>query len=213
MVRGYTEEQIQWLRENVEGNEWKQITLDFNNRFCADKSERALKSYCNRTLKVYTGNVTTFNKGHTPWNKDIDKEEWMKHFSDDALENMSKTQLKKGHKRTPECDAGTETYAHKNCVLVKTGVGKYGKKKGWQKKDVLVWEEHTGVRPDFNSVMVHLDGNPANCDFENLYLTNRKVFSAALNGYGDPRKDATIFKTALMCEELKHMIINDKARI
>lgn len=204
----YSQEQILWLIENVEGNEWKKITVAFNERFRTDKKERALKSYCNRTLKIYTNRQTKFKTGHTPWNKGIDKSEWETHFTDQSMSRIRSTQIHKGERIGTVSSIGDVSKANKSCVIIKTNNGHYGNKQGWERLDFVVWEKQTGVKPKRGSVMVHLDGNIDNCDFSNLYLTNKQTFSAVLNGYIDARIDAEVLKTAIMCEELKQMLNN-----
>jgi hypothetical protein len=44
----------------------------------------------------------------------------------------------------------------------------------WKRKSDIVWEQHNGAIPQGNFI-VFLDGNPKNCNIENLYMVNRKV--------------------------------------
>lgn len=201
-MKGYTGEQDAWLKGNVEGKDWQTITNKFNQEFGTNKSLRALKSHCNKRLRVCCNRDTTFKKGHVPWNQNITKEEWLSHFSKESIENMAKTQLKKGHTRTKECEIGTIMQVSSGKFCIKTGKGQYGSKKGWQNLSHYAYEKQTGIKPPKGAVIAHLDGDQLNCDIGNLFLTDRRVFSAVLNGYLNARKDVETYKTALMCEQL-----------
>ena len=49
----YTEEQNQWLRENIDKYSRKELVEEFNKKFDCDKKEDALKKHCNNELKIY----------------------------------------------------------------------------------------------------------------------------------------------------------------
>ncbi len=61
----YTEEQNQWLKENIDKYSRKEIVEEFNKIFNCDKKEDALKKHCNNELKIY------FKTNVNRWKKNI----------------------------------------------------------------------------------------------------------------------------------------------
>lgn len=50
----YTEEQIKWLRDNVNGKRWTEITALFNERFSKNKTKNQLMIYCS-SIGIHSG--------------------------------------------------------------------------------------------------------------------------------------------------------------
>ena len=77
----------------------------------------------------------------------------------------------------------------------------------WIRKAVWVWEQEHGPVPDGHAI-VQLDGDPANCDPDNLECVPRGVLSR-LNHFAAPRSaegDADGYRERVRLAQLKHAI-------
>jgi len=103
---------------------------------------------------------TRFKKGHKSWNKD----KRGMHFS-------PATEFKKGHiPVNVKYDGCIRTrYNYKRGTFAKWIRISQNK---WVAYNRYVWEKHHGEIPT-GLLVVHKDGNPLNCDIDNLYLITR----------------------------------------
>lgn len=124
----------------------------------------------------------------------------------------------KGHIKTK---IGDEFFNKKtNSLWIKTNdINVYGKNerasrnsKNWTKKDIYVWEKYYNEKLTKCDFLIHLDGNPFNCDIDNLYKSNLKVHNILLNDgvYEKHNKEFTLANIELI--ELR-VVLRNKYRI
>ena len=129
------------------------------------KTEDCLGSHAFRTC-VGNGKGSRFAKGQVPWNKGRKVSDIL---SEEALERMRKTTFKKGH--FPKTGYVQETgiitqrtdKRGKPYLTYKLAHGK------WVFYNRYVWEQYNGPIPP-RHVVIYKDGNPLNCDINNLQL-------------------------------------------
>ena len=136
----YTEEQDEWLRQNVSKYLYDDLTREFNKEFQAHVDYKSVRNRC-QAKGFKFGNPYT--KGYH------------------------------NHCYTP---VGSEYISSRGAVYVKVSDVKT---KGnpfinWKRKSHLVWEQHHGEIPE-GHVIVHLDGDPTNCDISNLECTTNSI--------------------------------------
>lgn len=153
--RKYTDEEREFIKNNVKGMSRKELTELFNKEFNADLSASAINSYLSNH-KLTSGLNTRFSKGINPWNKGTK-----------GVMKPNKTSFKPGHdNKFKEKPVGTERI-DKGFVMIKVdGYSRY------QIKAKMIWEEHNGKVPD-GKIIKYLDGNPLNVSIENLALISR----------------------------------------
>lgn len=191
---GYPQEQIDWLMENVPGNTWEDITEGFNLRFGTTKCLSTLRAYANRSLGIQTNRDTRLQKGLTPWNKGMGKEEWISHFSEESRERYE-TRKTCGQPPKP---IGHEMHGYYGNVMIKT-------ENGFIRKDRYVYENSFGKIPD-DSVLIHLDGDKDNCNIDNLLLVSRRISARAYKCFGKIDGNADRMKLILELVKLEDLI-------
>lgn len=127
--------------------------------------------------------ASQFPKGHVPANKGRKMEEYC---SPEAIEQSKATRFRKGHLPHNAHPIGYECQRGDRYVYVKVRDDGPGNKM-MVLKHRLVWERHNGPIPKGCNVQFK-DGNPANCDIENLYLISRRDQAQANKRNGRPRK-------------------------
>lgn len=166
MKRKYTDEHIQFLKDNIKGCEYKvlanMINLNFGTQFSADNISRL--AYRNglkngRNTHFTEGNIATqFKKGHTPHNKG-------KHFS---CPESERTQFKKGNKPWNYKPVGSERVSAEGYLEVKIE-----DPRKWKMKHLIIWEQQHGPIPK-GYVVIFADRNKQNLSIENLIMVSRK---------------------------------------
>ncbi len=200
MNKKYTDEHIEFLRNNIVGTSFKDLTNMFNMQFDMNLSKSAIVSLTNRhalhnkiDAKFNTGwEPTQFKKGHNTWNK-----------GKKGLTKANKTSFKKGDKPHNWVPLGTERekggYIH-----VKIQEGKF--QHNWRSKHVLIWEAHNGPIPR-GHVVIFGDGNKQNFDINNLILVSRNQLKC-LNQQKLIQKDADLTRAAITIVDLQNKIID-----
>ena len=182
----YTEEHIEFIRQNVEGRFYSELRDMFNKRFKMSLSVPTIRELVYRHgLKNNMQSETRFKKGHTPWHKGM---KGLK-FSD------GRTCFKKGRKPYNIAPVGTE-------VLEVDG---YTKKKiaepdVWVHKHRIIWEEANGKIPD-GYVIIFLDGNKQNMKLDNLMLVSRRQ-TAVMAKKGLYSKDPDVTRTGAIVADV-----------
>lgn len=136
----YTEEQGQFIRENVKDIKYVDLKDMFNEKFGTNKTKSHIKGYCFRhgLSNGLTNESTRFEKGHTNY-------------------------------YNPGNPIGTEVVSNNGQLLIKVrDDGRYYRK-NWKAKKVIVWEQHYGEKPK-EMMVLSLDGNEMNFDISNLML-------------------------------------------
>lgn len=148
----YTQEEDEWLKQNIDTGTYAEITARFNEKYGTN-----IKSVSDHTLKVLHIHKT-INRG------DCKKGE-----------RRCKNTLPIG----AESFDGFNVYVKvsdsvNNCKNRRMPSKRYDA--NWKRKDYIVWESHGNQLPkDSNEMLVHLNGDKKDCSIENLYMTTRTV--------------------------------------
>jgi hypothetical protein len=111
------------------------------------------------------GRKFLFKKGQTAHNRGKKQVEYM---TPEGMQQSRKTCFEKGHIPKNHRPVGSERILKKwGYIEVKTA-----EPKTWTLKHRLVWEQHNGRIPKGANIQFR-DGNPQNCDINNLYLITR----------------------------------------
>jgi len=164
--RKYGREHVDWLRENIQGTRFKDLTRMFNERFGFNIGVAAMISLCDRfglhngiESRFNTGwKPTQFKKGHVPANKG------KKGIS---YPGCTATQFKKGNMPQTWKPVGTETVRGDGYTWVKIA-----EPNKWREKHRLIWEAANGPVPAGRAV-IFADGDKMNVTLENLMLITR----------------------------------------
>lgn len=173
--RKYNQDHVNWLKENIPGTPFKDLTQGFNECFGFSIGVSAMISLCDRfglhngiESKFNTGwEPTQFKKGHIPANKG------KKGVSYPGTEA---TQFKKGHVPANHRPVGSERTNVYGYVELKTA-----EPKTWRAKHVTIWEAANGPVPTGHA-LIFADGNKLNFTLDNLLLVSRKQL-AVLNKF------------------------------
>lgn len=200
----YTEEQERFLADNARMMSRKALTEFFNLRFNTCKSEQAIKVWCNR--RGYNSASTgRFEKGCETWQKGLKGEEFKKHFTEESL-NRS---LSKMHDACKTKKIGDEIIIDGEPWIV-TSL-EYGIKYSLRRKPKrrVVWERLYGEIPKDHCIIC-LDGDPMNCEPDNLYCLPIK-YRAILSRNKWYFKDAQLTLAAIKWCEL-HFAIKEQTK-
>lgn len=157
----YSQEQIQFLRENVEGISLSELTKKFNKCFGTQITENAI---ANQKVKygLKSGIVGgRFEKGCVPKNKG-------KKMSREQYSKCESTMFKPGNKPKNTDPIGTEKELKDGYIWVKIDDQlRVPKNVNWKQKHKLIYEKHFGPVPK-GSVVIFKDGDIKNFDIDNL---------------------------------------------
>lgn len=203
MNRIYSTEHIEWLKDNIPGCHFKELTDMFNKQFGMKLKVTTMISVTDRNglhngidCRLNKGHVPTqFKKGHIPANKGKKGEGGWK-----------PTQFKKGNRPANYRPAGSERVNVEDYVEIKVA-----DPKTWTYKHVFVWEQYNGPVPR-GHVVIFGDGNRRNFDINNLILVSRGQL-ATLNHKGLIQKDADLTRTAIVIADMFHKISEIKAKV
>jgi hypothetical protein len=172
----YTEEQVQFLRDNYQGRSVAELTALFNERFAAGKTEKQIKAFVSNR-GITSGRTGQFEKGQTPWNHGVK-----------GYMGPNPTSFKKGQAPPNRKPLGTERICSKDgFILIKIAeTNPYtGFPTRYKHKHVHVWEQIHGPVPK-GHVVSFIDGDKLNCEPENLMLLTRKeLLCLNLHNYKD----------------------------
>lgn len=196
----YTKEQKQFLRENVVGRSYRELMDTFNEHFDTNISYTQIKDVLHR-MRLSNGRDGGFKKGNTPHNKGRPRTEWM---TKEGIEQMKKTEFKRGCTPLNLLPIGSETICHGNdYVYIKNEEGR------WQLKSRWVYEKHYGMIPEGYKV-TFVDGDKHNFDINNLMLITTSE-QAIMNNLGLYSKDAELNKSGILIAKVLNKI-NKKER-
>ena len=140
-----------------------------------------------------------FQKGQ-PSSKGMQKGQKAYWMTPEKLENIQKTQFKKGSKPKNTTFVGDERLRSDGTVYVKIA------DRVWREKHRIVWEEHYGCKLTKSEHIVHLDGNKQNNDISNLAkITEReeRIISAHRRFTDDPNINKAIILNTRLKVKLK----------
>lgn len=165
----YTAEQQDFLREHCREMSRQELADSFNAKFGSTKSAGAIKSYCN-LRGWYCGSDGRFQNGYRSWQTGLSKEEFRSHYSEDSYRKMVCT-MREANKKLR---VGDETMRHGIPMIVTSDDYTLRFEKRLTFKRRYVWEQANGPIPNGHRI-IHLDGNPLNCELENLYCIPDKM--------------------------------------
>lgn len=161
----WTEEEKQFLRDNIKGRLKKELLEMFYENFGIKLSPSQLSSMIKK-LGITSGVNTQFKKGLIPHNKGMKMEI-------DIYSKCQPTMFKPGNKPKNTDSVGTEKLLSDGYVWVKIDdKPKVPKKENWRQKHKLLWEQEYGPVPD-GSVVIFKDGDPTHIELDNLECVTR----------------------------------------
>lgn len=198
----YSEEEIQWLKDNVCTMGYDDLAIKFNEKFNLDIKGTTLKSYVsvhkiphkkwvmpryvytNEEIEWLRNNINFFKNYECltkEFNKIFNKNKNQHNIKDLCSDNDIHKEInygKYGYRHRNQYPLGTEIETN-NYIYVKTqmGVGKRFrgyKEPYWTIKQKLIYEQHYGKIKD-DEMVIFLDGNTKNFDINNLYPVNRRI--------------------------------------
>lgn len=163
----YTEEMLEWIRNNSWGKYWDEVRIAFNEKFGVNVEKTPSFRSTVKRYNIYNGIDGKFKKGQVPHNKG-------KKMSKETLEKLRPTLFQKGklngrakQRLRPlfsERIDSKDGYIH---IKIKD----HGSKQ-WVLKHRWIWEQHYGEIPKgYNCIF--LDGDRLNCDISNLRLISK----------------------------------------
>lgn len=166
MIRHYySEEEDNFLIDNVKGISLKELREQFNKKFGYNLSESAIANRKNK-LGLSSGiKGGQFQKGFVPFNKGKKQKDYM---SEEAINKTKNTRFQKGNIPHNHRPVGSERTTIDGYIEVKVA-----EPNKWKTKAVVIYEEEYGKIPKGHKV-IYLDGNRQNLDISNL-----KVISSA----------------------------------
>ena len=175
MVKIFTNEMVEFIKENVVGTPPAELLEKLNNKFNTQFSKTQLKNFYARN-KLSSGlspNIGYFKKGSVPHNKGKKMPDWVKEKI-----KQTKTQFEKGHVPQQTLPLGTETKDKNGYIEVKVTANKYesagnrGKcskfDTKWIGKHKKVWIDENGDNIPPRHKIIFLDKNKYNFDITNL---------------------------------------------
>lgn len=186
-MRGYTKEQLKWLESNCQNGSFRELSRQFEDAFGVPKDYKLLHATCKRHGFINPkGKNCTFTGEQREFLSKIlsecSYEETTMLFNEKFETNKTRKQIEtfcinNGIKRNlPPPEIGSEHVSGKYIMVRVNNDKNVPEHQHYQMKQHVVWEKYHGKIPK-GKIIVFLDGNSFNCDIENLYLTDRKVFN------------------------------------
>lgn len=194
----YSPEHIEFIRSNISGCRFKELTNRFNKQFGMNLSVLAMISLADRhglhngiDSRLNTGHKPTqFKKGHVPFNKG------KKGIS---YPGMEPTQFKPGNRPWNYMPVGSERVNADGYVDIKIA-----DPNKWKGKHILIWEAANGPVPR-GYVVIFGDGNNRNFEPDNLLLVTRAQL-VRLNQSNLIQNDAELTKTGIILADIYNKI-------
>lgn len=160
MKHFYSEEENQFIIDNVKGRSLQELTRMFNEKFNTNISESRIQGRKSK-LKVTSDYCPTlFKKGRTPHNKGVP-------MTKEQYEKAKATMFKKGHISGVCYNVGDEVVNANGYVDVKIAQPNV-----WKSKARLIYEKEYGELDDSKQV-IFADGNNRNFEIDNLIAVTK----------------------------------------
>lgn len=189
-VHKYTDEHIEWLRENRARYTLSQLTIKFNWRFDAKLQTRALVAACKRR-GIKAGSDGRFKKGMKPWNHGLT-----------GYMGANKTSFGPGNLPQTHVPVGTprlKKYVDGSFyVQIKTA-----DPKTWTEYHRIIYERAYGPIPK-GHVVIFVDGNKLNLHYKNLECVSRALL-ARLNKKRFQQMHTQVIPTVIAITKLEQM--------
>lgn len=158
----FTEEEKEFLKQNVKGISNKELTERFNTQFGTELTIAQIKN-AKKRCGITSGLTGWFEKGNTPMNKGL---KWDEYMSKEGQQIALKTTFKKGSIPPNRREIGSQRVDRDGYLEVK--IGNPGI---WKHMHKIVWEETNGPVPKGHKI-IFLDRNKRNFDISNLALVS-----------------------------------------
>jgi hypothetical protein len=194
----FTQEQKEFIRQNVEGRFNQELADLVNERFDMQITAKQMNTY-KKNHGLVSGLDCRFSKGSTPVNKGTK-----------GLYNVggNKTSFKKGQRSSNYKPVGSERIDRDGYMLIKVSDdGPWHKR--WRHKHKVLWEEKNGPIPKGHALLF-ADQNKQNIQIDNLILITRSQL-AILNTKQLLHNDADLNKTGIIMADLIKKI-SDRGR-
>lgn len=166
----YTQEEDDWLRQNIDTGTYEEITARFNEKY--GTNIRSVSDHTIKTLRIHK----TVNRGNCP-----------------KGERRNRNTLPIGAESFDGFNVYVKVSDNVNdCKNRRMPSKRYDV--NWKRKDYIVWESHGNQLPkDSNEMLVHLNGDKKDCSIENLYMTTRTAnMQMVKNGWYSADRDITL---------------------
>ncbi len=195
--RKYSTEHIDYIKANISGCHFKELTDMLNKQFGMNLKVSAVVSLADRhglhngiDCRLNTGyKPTQFKKGIIPWNKG----------KKGVTCGGESTQFKKGNKPWNYKPVGSERVNTDGYPEVKIA-----DPNKWKGKHILVWEATNGPVPK-GHVLIFGDGNKKNVEINNLLLVSRKQL-VRLNKHNLIQNDAELTRAGIVIADIYNKI-------
>lgn len=156
----------EYIQENYVGIGPKRMAQILNEKFGTD--------YEHNHIKAYYAN----HKLNSGLNGSEDRIPWLKGKKGYRMPGCEKHFFQEGHVPHNSRPIGTVRKCSDGYMWKKVSDIKYAGRKNWRHLHYLVWEEANGPIPEGKKI-AFLDGNPENCDLDNLVLTDAGEIAVA----------------------------------
>lgn len=183
----YPQGMYEFIRDNSWGVPSKDMARMVKEKFGVEFSAVGMKQFRQRH-GIKSGLTGWYQRGHSPGNKGRKIEEYM---SPEAVAKVRQSTFKKGHRPANEKELGS-IMVMKGRKYIKVSQAEYLWDR-WKPYNHYIWEQHHGPVPEGRKIM-HKDGDPMNCDIDNLELvTFAELVTMNRKGYRskDPEQTMT----------------------
>ena len=157
-MHNWTDEQYQFLKENIKGTPRKELHKMFNEHFNLNLKFTQIDGAITRK-KLNNGRVGKFRKGFVPWNKG------MKGWQPGGRSSV--TQFKKGQPPINWRPVGSERLDKDGYTVVKVA-----EPNEWMLKHRKIWQD-AGREIPGGHALLFIDGDKTNITLDNLMLVSR----------------------------------------
>lgn len=189
MHRNYTQEEIRFVRKNIQGRSYVEMTRLFNERFGLSITLKQMETLIYKH-KLRNG-LGTIN-GYSPPNKGQKKKKnwWKTQQGNHSLIGTERT-IKIGDRYYIEVKAAEPSV--------------------WKRKHTAIWEAANGKVPK-GHVVIFADGDNRNFDLDNLLLISRKKL-CVMNKCGLISNHKDLTAVGLIVTDIKMMISRRKRKV
>lgn len=191
----FTDEQIEFIKDNAKGLPNEELTKRFNNHFKTNIATSQIKALKARE-HINSGLDGHFPKGNIPFNKGI---------KGVCAKGCEKTWFKKGIEPINHRPLGSERVDVDGYTLVKIA-----EPNEWRLKHQVVWEKENGPIPKGYAVIFG-DRDRSNFDINNLILVSRQQL-LILNRNKLIQNDADLTRTGVIIADVYKKISERKSK-
>ncbi|WP_159635098.1 HNH endonuclease signature motif containing protein [Erysipelothrix anatis] len=163
----YTEEHIQFVKDNAHGISTKKMAEMFSEKFGIEMTTNKMKSL-KGNHKISSGITGYFEKGHCTHNKG---KKWSEYMTEESQINSKKTTFRKGSIPPNRRELGDERIVdgyHYRKVADNRG------NNNWKLIHHIIWESQNGPIPN-GCVVIFLNSDKSDLRIENLQLISRST--------------------------------------